>query len=491
MRTRTGAAWSLGAVAVLALALVGATILRGAPTASSTPPATDTPVVATDVDGPFELTIRSAKAMYEANEAVEIEARLTYHGAGPAITIGHALGAGGSPMAFGVAEPVPVEGLATFDLGPGYRDSCNRTELQADEPLVTAFSKSGSPRSDASDPLFDAVSAWFREPLVLPAGVWHPYVVASFGVGGCVGRDRGIELRADIEIRVEPEVAPSASPSASPEAADLIARAAEGDFELTLRSKAQYEAGDPIDVTASYTYVGAEPSIMVSHFAPEVAFSVEQLDVLHPTEGWIRVYDSACQQLRLAKGSARDVAMVEFNVMRFVAAAPLEDLRGPPGVDPLRLPAGTWRITANLSSAMGPCTDQGKQIAVSTALELEVIGRIGAAIELKTMRMAVLLPSGGQIGGKVCPLALGGGRLARNPGTGLGFADADGKWVEDVIWPAGYWARFEDGRAVLRDPTGRFVAREGDWIRSGGGHIADKTWYACSEIEVVEPPGDP
>ena len=87
----------------------------------------------------------------------------------------------------------------------------------------------------------------------------------------------------------------------------------------------------------------------------------------------------------------------------------------------------------------------------------------------------------------LCMAALGGGVLARNPVSGLGFIHPDGKAVS-VLWPFGYSARIEGAQAVLLDDEGTVVAREGDKVTLGGGYGAgDDTFTACGVVSIEEP----
>ncbi len=177
-------------VAVVVVAIVAASLSRIGPFA---PAATGgTPVVAAVRDGPFELTITSAKSRYALREPVEVTASLTYQGPEGSVSIAHGLG---SPMAFGVIER--VDGLF---LVPAWRQSCEPSVLVRDVPLERPFAKSGSFSGD--NPAASNAEGFFEDPtLVLPAGTWHLYVVADFGVGDC-GVDRHL-LRADLVIVVE------------------------------------------------------------------------------------------------------------------------------------------------------------------------------------------------------------------------------------------------------------------------------------------------
>ncbi len=365
-----------GLVPILTVVVAGALVAGVARIGPFAPGATDAngPVVTTARSGDFELSIRSAKARYTPAEPIEISASLTYSGPESSIEIGHALGASGSPLAFGVVEPV----LGDLQLGPGWDEACARSTLAAGQPMTVAFQKSAGWPSD--DPRSDEYRAFVLDPILrLTEGTWHPYAIAEFSVGDCSADP--IQMRAEITLEIGGPGASEASPAPDPSVAPnngVHAVDDDGTFRLELNSThAVYPAGEAVDVLSSYAYVGPEPSILVSHFAPEIAFWVEQLDVENPTEGWVRLYDSACVELRLQRDLPRDVAMVDHNIMRMAAARLPYELEHGTDLHVLPLWAGRWRITAFLTTAIGPCTERGKERTLSAAIEIEVGGATG------------------------------------------------------------------------------------------------------------------
>lgn len=87
---------------------------------------------------------------------------------------------------------------------------------------------------------------------------------------------------------------------------------------------------------------------------------------------------------------------------------------------------------------------------------------------------------------QACMDALLGGKLSRNPGSGL--AVTNGAEVIVVEWPFRYSAIEVEGRVMLRDETGKVVAREGDQITVGGG-LGNQLWYACGPVTVTKAAG--
>lgn len=192
-RLASGRAIAIAVLAVLAFACTSPA--RTGPTTGGTEPES---LAAVSSDELFELTLGASKSSYRPDEVVIIDARLAYKGEQP-VTIFHGLGAGGGPLAFGIQEPVPVEGIGPIELAGSYRLSCNATKLNPGQILGAAFAKSGHAVNDGA-PL-EALQAWFTDPdLILPVGTWHPSVSASLSLDSCGGEQH--QLGASIEITV-------------------------------------------------------------------------------------------------------------------------------------------------------------------------------------------------------------------------------------------------------------------------------------------------
>ena len=464
----------LPVLAVVVIGLVLASVMkidRGPGDASAgSSNAANGPNETTTRSGDFELTIRSIKARYTVDEPITIQASLTYGGTEP-IQIAHGMRANEGPIGFGIEEPV----IGDLRMTPTTDDACVRSTLVLGQPLVVAFSKSGGWSSD--DPRSEDYLAYMQDPVLrLAAGTWHVYAVASFSLGECTPDP--IEMRVDLAIAVEgtaATAAPSATPAFSPGPTfnpfdeGVVDGFEVGDLKLVIRSEGSvYRARDLIDLSASYEYVGPEPTVELAHFEPEIAFSIEQLDATDPTVGWAKVYDSSCSQVTLEEGVPREVDMRAHNLMSMRADALPAGFLALLDEGTLRLPAGRWRINAGLSTSIGRCEDQRREDrALHAAIEIDVVEN-PAPIELSTV------PDGDG----ACMQALGFGTVAINERTGLGWVDGS-SGSSDVIWPAGFSARYEDGLAVLVDAAGRIVAREGDPIRMGGGQVDARGWVGC------------
>ncbi len=87
---------------------------------------------------------------------------------------------------------------------------------------------------------------------------------------------------------------------------------------------------------------------------------------------------------------------------------------------------------------------------------------------------------------QACMAALATGTLVTHPTSGMALRAPEGNVVE-VIWPFGYAARFEAGRATLLDDRGNVIAREGEQVAVGGGEAQPGIWFACGGVAPLEP----
>jgi hypothetical protein len=70
--------------------------------------------------------------------------------------------------------------------------------------------------------------------------------------------------------------------------------------------------------------------------------------------------------------------------------------------------------------------------------------------------------------------------------------DGDGR-IHKVIWPSGFWARYERSWVSLYDAGGFEVAKtnRGDWLRIPGVPLDPDVWLTCGTIERVTRSGSP
>jgi hypothetical protein len=99
----------------------------------------------------------------------------------------------------------------------------------------------------------------------------------------------------------------------------------------------------------------------------------------------------------------------------------------------------------------------------------------------------VLAITPGAAGCGGCPAALSEGVLTEQSGD-LVVAPPGGGRPERVIWPAGLGVREDGDTLVVSDIFGSVKAREGDFVRLGGGEAEDGVWRTCGMFEVGPTP---
>lgn len=467
----------------------------------SVPPDANGPQAVTVRDGDFELTLRSDKTRYAPDEPIGIATELTYVGQAPSIRIGHGKG---SPMGFGVVEP--VNGL---EMAPGWLTSCDQSTLDRGVSVQELFRKSGG--FDGDDPRASDFEAFYADPAFrLPVGTWHVYVLALFEVNGC-GQGEHHSIRAELEITVSPDASPEVTPSDAPGATPLASEqvlvpmptidpdapagqiqpdgsvldvSTDGRFELRLEAaQSVYLASAPVVMSASSSFVGPEGSIDVGSWGPLVTFRVDQLDAITPTSSTMIIDYATCTSGTMTRGNPIQAPLLSIyhltsdNVDTVWANLDLTD-------STLRLPAGSWRITAYFRAYLGPSTSGDcptgteEPHSLEAAVDIRVVPTSGTDIPLRTAAEPA----------KACRLALSGGVLAAHPASGLGVSGADGA-LRAVMWPFGSTARQEAGGAVLVGADGHVIAREGDAIKFTGGLMTNELdgFYACMSVDLVEP----
>lgn len=339
---------AIGVVAVVGLVLFGALSIR--PLMGGQPAPTG-PVSATSTEGSYELTIRSEHGMYAASESVIVNASLMYRGPDPQVTVTHGLD---GPVFFGVTEPV-----SGFRLSPIVAESCNGSTLSRNVPVDVAFRKSGS-SIDQNTPL-SAANAFFMDPVLrLPAGTWHVYAVADFQIGQCGVGAQTYNVRAEITIAVPdasgsiPTAVPP-TPTADPLDLPVGDDTQDGSVQLTLTSPhGRYKAGDPIEVVAGLTNGGSGASITTYGGSDgPVIFWLRQVDgpvVIDPI-----VLMDCTNQVTLPPNEPLQIPF-KTKTGTVPSGAPNPEYWQSWFRDPvLRLPTGTWEISATPNFTLGGC----------------------------------------------------------------------------------------------------------------------------------------
>jgi hypothetical protein len=275
-----------------------------------------------------------------------------------------------------------------------------------------------------------------------------------------------------------------------------VGRATDGPFTLEIRTaKSTHGEGEPIAVSATLTYKGADPSLTISHgHGSPMAFGiVEPVNGIQLSPSWL----SSCERSSIDRGVGLTTTFAK-------SGGDTPTLSADPSVaafmaDPtLRLPAGIWHVFVQAVFSEGPDCDVSRSYDIRAEIAIEVQAATStespsaspegtraapSASPVTTSLRTAGFPAPTLDGGlALCRTARAEGYLARDPETGLGLGAADGSQVRPIIWPYGYSARIEGNVAVLVNERGDIVAREGDHLVLEGGFGLDDIFEACGGV---------
>lgn len=336
VRARTSLVTSVGGLAVVAVLVVGGLALRG----SAAEPAG--PVFASAEDALFRLTLTTPQATYGTNDPIRPIATVTYLGPQEAVTTFHAT----SPVGFRIEE-IGGDRL----MSGATRLPCRSTELARGAPALYPLAKSGDTSSG-----FD--EAWYRDPVLrLPAGTWRIIAMFHVTLGDCAADAERHQLSVENVITV---TADADDP--------VVATAEDANIRLTLTTPhGTYRPNEAIESIATVTYLGPLDAESLFHATSPILFHVEEI-------GGTRTMDIAT-----------DLPCLRTPFDRGVSAAYPFRKTGPvsgPGVAPtgfdrawyddpiLRLPAGTWRIRAELDVSIGNCDGETHHLSAENVVSV-------------------------------------------------------------------------------------------------------------------------
>jgi hypothetical protein len=160
--------------------------------------------------------------------------------------------------------------------------------------------------------------------------------------------------------------APSSTPSASAAPEPVTDAVRDATFALTLTvDRGVYRAGEPITVSASYTYLGPKGTEKVFHAEQAVGFRIEEIG---GTRGMGGGMHEPCRFTDVVAGQPVPVPFSKFGAISDVPGAGFDRAWYEDPV--LRLPAGSWRIVAYLDAWLGECG--GERHALETAVGIAV-----------------------------------------------------------------------------------------------------------------------
>jgi hypothetical protein len=314
------------------------------------------PVTESADDGAFRFELTTPHGVYAPDMPIEPIATVTFLGPEASATMFH----GGSIVLFSLEE---VGGTRRME--GGMTTPCIRTSIARGQELSFPFVKSGAIGTTAP---FD--STWFQDPaLRLPTGTWRiraQLIVSTGGSDACGGVSH--DLAADNVVIVtdgaqpsvapsvpEPEIQPSPSlapPNPEPEPSVAPSIVEDGTFRLEISTaRKDYLASDPLEFSATLTYLGPDASVTFGHGDPAVGFSIEQLDGPEVMSG---LTADVCLSTTLARGQP---LQVPFGRSGGVQGIFTEEWYRAPEV---HLPPGIWRISAMLEAYIPECSLQAE-----------------------------------------------------------------------------------------------------------------------------------
>jgi len=242
--------------------------------------------------------------------------------------------------------------------------------------------------------------------------------------------------------------------------------------------RAAVHEGDPVTIFTTYRYVGADERGQILHVGPAVVFHVDQLNPSITKTMSIEPLHSSCSSDRLPKA---DVS-VAFGDVREITAEDLPDdwLSRHFDGSRLRLPLGTWRISAFLVASTTDCVGADSPGLIHASIDVHVLPESAGAMPILTSRAV-------QTAVASCGVTTATGRIVRSPISGLALHRGNGT-VTPVRWLFDMRAELGTSGAVLYDPNGFEFARENEDVGISGSFGPDGVFEMCIPVGDVEDP---
>ncbi len=364
----------VAAVAVVAVAIVGREGTGPATPGSAAPSPTTSagaavdafpgPVTGINEDGRFRIILTADRSTYAEGDAITAVATVEFLGPESTTDVEHA----SSPVVFSVFE---IGGKRHVD--GGVRLLRTSTPFERGEIVRYPWSKSGGTVGDAvNDAFVEQYLEGANDELRLPAGTWELTVVFATG------------LSASVRVTVMPATA------ADPGAAPVEARDADARFSLLLRAdRTTYREGEAIVADAVVEFLGPDDFIEARSGSAPVIFSVQEVGGDRSTG--VIPSRLMCQTTSYERGSPRTQPWVKAGFYSndnptpndaFIKAYLDIGPDGSPSQD-LRLPTGTWTLTARLGIAVGPSSTPdmcgGEPHDLTTSVTIRVLPGVATA----------------------------------------------------------------------------------------------------------------
>lgn len=250
--------------------------------------------------------------------------------------------------------------------------------------------------------------------------------------------------------------------------AGVMAQDRNGDLVLTLASpRSVWQLDEAIEITASLSYLGNQPSVSIGGGGGPVVFSLRQIQGGNAEMGGGQ--DLPCLPYPLGPETP---LVWPFSKSGAIEAAPFNRAFFEDPV--LRLPPGRWEVRAWLQYGIGQCDD----LSLETTIEIEVVGPLPPSAS-STPPMSV-----------ACQGALASGILSSDPDGNAVLILVEDQPPVAIVWSGPSTYDVESMPVLtIYDRDGNALARAGDHITLGGGFNAGDTIFHACGITSSDPAG--